>query len=460
MDNLQHLQDALTAPPTQEIILVLPPVNVNPTNIDEITDSNLLQWTDINYQEEPPEGNWAIIPLYKRSQTGTEIVWQIGFDSSSNQLNIVFGQVGGKIQKDIRDVKLNTTGRDYKEQAILEARARWNNKFRSGYRPSGETYNLIDPQLAATYIPPNTKWDKKKNKWKNTNIRTFPVLYQAKIDGYRGVTYPNNDPNEPILIRSRETKTPFKWLSEPKKQLAEFINYLPRGSLIDGELYLPEHSFNTLSSAVKTIIEEHPLNKDVQYYIFDMIDIERLVSEKRYLILFKAWLKYLADRKIKGLGEPSHLKMLGIGVANSHEELHQHHNYYASNGYEGLMIRKIAGPNPTAKKIKEAQYRSGRNNSLLKFKQFEDEEGTIIELVESDERDTTGNKLAKFKIRDDLGNEFEMRPAGTFEERLVWTRNPSLVLGRRYTYRFFERYPDTNAPRFPTGVGFGEQAVK
>jgi O6-methylguanine-DNA--protein-cysteine methyltransferase len=87
----------------------------------------------------------------------------------------------------------------------------------------------------------------------------------------------------------------------------------------------------------------------------------------------------------------------------------------------------------------------------MKSKDFMDKEVTVVNVVESEGKEA---ELAKFIVRDEFDNTFPVRPAGTFEQRRVWMQNPNLVIGKRYTIKYFSIYPDTNKPRFPTGVAF------
>jgi hypothetical protein len=84
------------------------------------------------------------------------------------------------------------------------------------------------------------------------------------------------------------------------------------------------------------------------------------------------------------------------------------------------------------------------------LKHFIDEEG-IIEGVVDGTGDAKG--LAIFKIRDCRGNLLTVCPRGNREERRNWFQNPQQVIGRRYTFRYFELSAD-NIPRFATGKAF------
>ena len=78
---------------------------------------------------------WRFIPLYKLSRNGGLMMWQVGFDGV-DQLEMRHGFVGGVIQRNTTEVKLNSTRRLMREQSLLEARQRYALKYREGYMPA------------------------------------------------------------------------------------------------------------------------------------------------------------------------------------------------------------------------------------------------------------------------------------------------------------------------------------
>jgi ATP-dependent DNA ligase len=196
-----------------------------------------------------------------------------------------------------------------------------------------------------------------------------------------------------------------------------------------------------------------PLNSQIEYVVFDIIEPENLPYEDRYALLVKAWYAFLAGRQ-QGAEPIRWFRILPSEVVNSDEEIMAKARYFISQRYEGIMIRKLAGPpdKRTDKTIKESQYRSGRVSNLLKWKDFIDEEGTVVGYFE-EKSDRKG--LIMFKMKSPTGQLFDLRPVGGEELRQKWFATPSKILGKKYTYRFQE-YTDDGKPRFPTGVGFRE----
>jgi DNA ligase-1 len=127
------------------------------------------------------------------------------------------------------------------------------------------------------------------------------------------------------------------------------------------------------------------------------------------------------------------------------------HDYFVSLGYEGLIMRKFLGmENPTQKQLEETWYKGNKNNNLIKYKKFIDDEGEIIAITSGKDRE---EGLAIFTILSKTGKTFECRPSGLFEQRAYYYQNPVEFIGKEYTYRYFE-LTDAGVPRFPVGISF------
>jgi len=431
------MQPKLTPSQTQLLSLFDNDLIPSPTDTNSRPDLELPGQL-ISIAEEPTELIWKLTPLYIDAANGDMLMWQIGFDPDSQRLSIYHGFLNGEKQLKSRMVTINNSGRSLQEQALQEAQSRYKKKYQQGYRPiNDELPSTISPMLANKYW--SGGYDDTKKRPVKTNIDRWPVAVQAKLDGIRSlISQQGND----IIMRSRLNHQQ-SYLDHIREQLKNFFIFLPENVVLDGELYSHDLSFNTLSSVVKTIKFKHPLQHKVQYYIFDIIEPNHLSFEDRYSLLFNAYRCFLNAGHLN-----QHFHLLSISLAYSHDDITSCHNQYVSLGYEGLMIRKLAGLHPTPKTLAESQYKSSRSNNLLKVKHFLDEEGTIIYL---DQGTGPEEGLAIFIIRDQHGHEFPVRPRGSFQLRSYWFNNPQSVLGKAYTYRFFER-TESGAPRFPTGV--------
>lgn len=416
------------------------------TNGSDIIDTNtLFKGQLIRIDETPVDLNWMLVPLFSEGMQSETRVWQIGFDSSTSQLKTVHGILittkgmpGENLQTSYHPVVTNQSGRNLQQQALLEARRRYMNKYKEGYLPTGEELppglNGAKPMLAKTFRHPSK--DTGKLESNETRIKNFPISVMRKIDGIRALTRLQG--NE-VAMRSRLNNL-FPHLHHIKAEMEVFMKYLPPHCELDGELYSLDMNFQQLTSAVKTVKEKHPRHNEIQYWIFDIIDPQNLIWEHRYSMLVNGYIKYLED------GNPSGtFRILQAYTANNIEAIDQYHTTFVSEGYEGIIIRRYGS---VEKDKKLAQYRSGRTNSLVKYKFFQDEEAIIVGYEQC-----TGTEAGaiKFVVKDVRGNEFPVRPRGSVKTRKEWYKRGDEFIGKELTIRFQE-LSDKGVPRFPVGI--------
>jgi hypothetical protein len=414
---------------------------------NEIIDTNTLFVGQlIRIDETPNQPSWKLVPLFSDRIQGDTRVWQIGFDNSISQLKTIHGvlittkgEVGENLQTAYHPIEINKSGRNMQEQALLEARRKYLNKYKEGYLPSGEDLpaelNGAKPMLAKKYRHPSVN-DKPLDS-NETRIKNFPVSVMRKIDGIRALGRLHGNK---IVMRSRLNNL-YPHLHHIKQELEGFLRYLPSYCELDGELYSLEMNFQELTSVVKRVIELHPRHSEVEYWIFDIIDPQRMVWEDRYAMLVNAYIKYLEDGNTAKT-----FRILQAYTANSPEEIDKYHNQFVSEGYEGIIIRRYGC---VEKDRKMAEYRPNRTNNLVKYKFFQDEEVTITGYESCV---GTEEGAIKFIVRDIRGNEFSVRPRGSIEKRKEWFKSGNDFIGKQLTIRFQE-LSTKGVPRFPVAVG-------
>lgn len=113
--------------------------------------------------------------------------------------------------------------------------------------------------------------------------------------------------------------------------IREDLSKLSPNWLFDGELYLHGESLQKINSAVAvTRKEPSPKTSQVQYHIFDMLDINEPVEEFAYRLEKLQMIKLLAGPSVQ---------VVETRVINSRNELDAYHKQNRANGYEGTMIR-------------------------------------------------------------------------------------------------------------------------
>ena len=419
----------------------------NDTSNDTIDTNTLFKGQLIRVDETPKELSWKLIPLFSESVLGDTRVWQIGFHNDQlitihGILITTKGEAGKNLQTNYHPITENQSGRSIQQQALLEARRRYLNKYKEGYLPSGEELpadlNGAKPMLAKKYRHPSVDKNEptKPLDSNETRIKNFPVSVMRKIDGIRAlVRFQGNK----ITMRSKLNNL-YPHFNHIKTEMELFLKYLPPNCELDGELYSLNMNFQELTSAVKTIKEIHHRHNEVEYWIFDIIDPQRMVWEDRYSMLVNAYTKYLED------GNPStSFKILQAYNANNAEDIDKYNNQFVNEGYEGIIIRRYGC---VEKDRKLAEYRPNRTNSLIKYKYFQDEEAIIIGY-----ESCTGSEegAVKFIVKDIRGNEFPVRPRGNMNDRREWFKRGEDFIGKQITIRFQE-LSTKGVPRFPVGV--------
>lgn len=432
------------------------------TEIEDLFEGDMIE---IGETSKTP--SWKLVPLYRENLNGEILVWQIGFDSKSEQLKIVYGKLitskgeQGKLITAYHPVIVNNSGRNLQEQAIQEARKRYLNQFNSkGYYPKGKELSegmknqvpMLSNCLKLVSLP-------EMEESKGIVLHNFPVNISAKIDGIRNLSRLN--PDGSVNMRSRTNKPHNAPLSHIKEELSLFLKYCPQGTELDGEIYIDKMSLNEIAGIVKTKKKVHKDHDKLKYYIFDIIEPNLLCWEARYSLLVNCFNKYLED------GNPAKtFTVIQTYSANNEKEIIDYHTRFVNEGYEGLMVKRYACAEVTCclahlqnkeidKMCKDCKngyeltlYKSNRNNNLLKYKKFIDEEFEIIgySCGTGKEQDAI-----MFECQTKNGVKFSCRPLGSLEYRKELYENGEELIGKLLTVKYQELSKD-GCPRFPNGV--------
>ena len=353
--------------------------------------------------------------LYHTGKNGAVVQWNIWTEGAD--IVTEWGQIGGKMQTARKTAigknigKINETSPE--GQAVLEANAMHKKKTDLKYSFSIEEAKkeIFLPMLA-------TSFDKRLDKV------TYPVDVQPKLDGCRCMAFWEGDS---VKLMTRGGKY---W--ECSEHIAkELETVLPKGWVLDGELYVHGATFQEITKLVKKLRQE---SVTVQYHVYD-------VPRADYDEKFMGWenrknaveeFKTMANSCKSVVTVESHYAVCEQTVYRLQSE-------FLEEGYEGAIVREMDG-----------EYRFGyRSNKLLKVKNFTDEEYEIVDF-------TTG--VGKFEgsivwiCITEYGHEFKVVPQGTMEERQEAYETASNHIGEMLKVKFFE-LTDDGIPRFPVGLG-------
>ena len=343
--------------------------------------------------------------LYKYTTIGTIQQWQIVVENDC--FWTIEGLKGGKLTQSEPTICLSkNVGRSNETsasaQALKEAAARHTKKINSGYNEVlSAKPKFFEPMLA------------QKLEDREKLLFTVPTYISYKLDGLRCISVQSS-------LMSRNGK-PFITCPHLHQDIA----------ILDGELYNHElrDNFNKIVSLVKrdspTKEELKETSEKVQHYVYDLPSYNGVFSER-----YKE-LKYLieSDQLPKGV------VLVPTYEVRNREEIDEYHNLFLEQGYEGSIIRLDLGP-----------YENKRSKQLLKYKNWQDDEFTIVNVIEG-----IGNRagmVGSFDMRLPDGTQFFSNIKGEHSYlKDLWVNRNSL-LGKTATVKFFN-YTPAGKPRFP-----------
>jgi ATP-dependent DNA ligase len=132
----------------------------------------------------------------------------------------------------------------------------------------------------------------------------------------------------------------------------------------------------------------------------------------------------------------NYLRIVNFTNCNSYEDIKIMHDYFVTEGYEGIILRK------------DEQYKNTRSSNLLKYKEFDDDE---MEIIGFSEGVGTEVGLVIWEVKTNDGLIFTVRPKGDFEERKKLFENGEKYIGKKITVRF-QGKSEKGIPRFPIGI--------
>lgn len=266
------------------------------------------------------------------------------------------------------------------------------------------------PMLAHKYAESRIDWDK-------------PVYIQPKLDGVRCLFTKDG-------AFSRTGKQ-FMNVAHLELALEQYFKDHPHTTL-DGELYNHElkNDFEKIISLVRkqkpTIEDQVEAQKMVQFHVYDFFMESTNVP-------YRTRMNNLVTSDLYGIKDSfgnCPIKYVPTQITPNFEHARLVHESYLDKGYEGSIIR-----------LNEL-YKHGRSYGLMKFKDFQDTEATIVDYQEG--KGKREGTLGKFIMQDDDGNIFGCPPGKgyNYSDLKCMLENIHKYMGQRATFTYFQR---TNA---------------
>ena len=241
-----------------------------------------------------------------------------------------------------------------------------------------------------------------------------PVFIQPKLDGVRCLFTKDG-------AYSRTGKQ-FHNVRYIELRLAPFFDKNP-DVILDGELY--NHDLrDDFEQIISLVRKQKPTDEDrlnsadmIQYHVYDYIIP---------FIGYEARLKWLMSNK-DHLWSNVVLPVETHRVYKYEEAANMHYDGFLKQGYEGSILRL------------NGAYEQKRSYNLQKFKDFSDDEATIVG-YEAGKGKRTGT-LGKFFMMDDDGVKFGCPPGKGFNytDLANILNNVHDYIGKRATFTYFER---------------------
>ena len=352
--------------------------------------------------------------LYKRTSAGKVQIWFAEVDGE--RYRTTSGQQDGKktttewtVAKPKNEGRANAT--TAAQQAVAEVEAEYEKKLARDYHMSLDRIDeamRFKPMLAS-------KWADRKEHVAGQ------VHMQPKLDGMRCIAKADG-------LWSREGK-PIYGAPHIFEQLQPLFDRYP-DLIIDGELYNHDlkDDFNQIVSAAK---KQKPTEEDLavsreklQYWVYDLPSQKAEFSQRTRVLQNMIYIGLDGDHSI----------IITPTLDTFAEDIDKIAAEYIEAGYEGAMVRLPGG------------YENKRSNTLIKWKEMQDEEFTIVDIQEGD-----GNRAGMAaRVVLALGEDrtFSAGLIGNVAYCKQLLADKDAHIGKKGTV-VFQNYTPDGVPRFP-----------
>ena len=401
--------------------------------------------------------------------------WDISVENMGEYSLIItsYGYLGGKRVESKAQVntgknigKRNET--THYQQALHDAESKWKRKRDTdGYITDTVSFNT-NPTDDGTNATTNNTTNATSNNTTNANTNNtivlpmlaqefkkqakkivYPCYVQPKLDGYRMVF---DIKTKKCTSRTGKEYTILYGTQLYQDLLSLSINMEHQNSsdhyqsiCLDGELYVhdAEFAFEHYGILRKqkelTTSEKEHLGK-IQYHVYDIYNSNTpLQTFEQRLFNLHTISKHFSNR----------IKTVRTIKCDRQQDVEQQHQLFVGDSYEGSMIRNAVG-------IYKPKFRSA---DLLKHKDFDDSEFTIVDFTR--EIDTTGGNqdLVVWVCQTEQGARFKVPSKGTREERQELYKKADQFIGKKLWVQYFGLTAD-NIPRFPKTKASGISSIR
>jgi DNA ligase 1 len=364
--------------------------------------------------------------LFQQDSKGVLRFWEI--EQSGNQyrtrqgiLETQSGAAGRVTESKWTVVKGKSIGRSNEttptEQCEFQVGVKIRQKIEGGYETSIRAVHAAEQTFECMLA---AKYDAKK--------QVFPALSQPKLDGMRcNVTR--------HAMKSRGGKPIHSAPHIHQAIVASGVFEKYPDAVFDGELY-NHHLRDNFEKIISLTRQTKPTQADleesakmVEFHCYDFIQSMNDTRDWKARVAVRDEFVY-----------PAFIVKVQTDIVHNRTELDELYGQYLESGYEGQMIREPHAP-----------YTMKRTKSLLKRKEFVDEEFEVVDVIEGDgNRSGMAGRVVLANFRDP-GTTFRAGIKGGEAKYVRMLKEKNLLVGKKATIRY-QNLSNAAVPRFPVCV--------
>lgn len=275
----------------------------------------------------------------------------------------------------------------------------------------------------------------------------LPWFISRKLDGVRCLVFWSKKDGVRVVTRSNKDITTLSLLIE------ELKNGIPSEEddfILDGEVVVEnEKAEESFKDVMCEIRKKNHTMQNFSFYCFDYIPLLEFKKENKKGMCFSE-----RQNKLKSLfSYKNEWKFLRILEQTLYDQdtLDRMKKEVIEKNWEGLMIRQ------------DSFYKGKRTNDLLKVKLFHDEDYIVKKIIsgpfriidEKDKIEKTITMLSSIIVELDEKHDVNVGSGFSLEERQKYNTDPSLIVGKKVTIKFFEK--TETSLRFPIFKGVREE---
>ena len=219
-----------------------------------------------------------------------------------------------------------------------------------------DNYNFKEMEPQKYWAPPASWSDTKKRETTEARIFSGDWLGAEKKDGYFSKLVKDDEGNIGLYSRSRNVNGEYPEKSEWVPHLKGFFDWLPNGTCLLGELYLPSKpgssNITTLLGCLKEkCIARQEKGEKLNFYAFDVLayegkNIYTSPLMARTVVLRKIFNDYAKEVNFGGhlVGESLGVDYVSFATYYSGKELWNTLQHILASGGEGMVITRSGAP--------------------------------------------------------------------------------------------------------------------